>query len=132
MGSGDDGDVACWYVTFGFRGRLKGDSHTFSGSGRVRGIVKYFSPHTNLGIVRVARDHFRMIWAGITFITKIKGRECLVRVLHVSGTIKKAQQATIRHDRIKLEEAKAVLESLGVDVAATAEKNEKDILAADV
>jgi hypothetical protein len=56
----------------------------------------------------------------------------MLRVLHVSGTIKKAQMATIRIDREKLELAKATLERLGVDLAATEQKNAKDILATDV
>jgi hypothetical protein len=73
-----------------------------------------------------------MIWTAMTFITRLKGRDCILRVLHVSGTIKKAQMATIRIDREKLELAKATLERLGVDIAATEQKNAKDILATDV
>ncbi|KAJ1676013.1 RNA-binding protein pop5 [Spiromyces aspiralis] len=61
--------------------------------------VKYFSSFTNVGIIRVARDHYHMIWSALTFINYIKGTRCMVRVIHLSGTIKKSQLAAIKHDR---------------------------------
>ncbi|KAI9002123.1 hypothetical protein DFJ74DRAFT_613636 [Hyaloraphidium curvatum] len=94
--------------------------------------VKYYSAHTNIGIVRVARDHFRLIWGALTFITKLKNRDCIVRVIHVSGTIKKAQLATIRYDKRKIDEAKAILEAQGVNTTEAAARDERDILATEV
>ncbi|KAL1919116.1 uncharacterized protein VTP21DRAFT_2498 [Calcarisporiella thermophila] len=61
--------------------------------------IKYFSAHTNIGILRVSRDHFRMAWGALTFIKQICGRQCMIRVIHNGGTIKKCQHAAIEYDR---------------------------------
>ncbi|KAI9204495.1 Rpp14/Pop5 family-domain-containing protein [Polychytrium aggregatum] len=61
--------------------------------------VKYFSPFTSVGIVRTGRDDFRMVWAALTFINQIRGRDCIIRVVHVGGTISKVQRAAIDLDR---------------------------------
>ncbi|EJT51650.1 hypothetical protein A1Q1_07062 [Trichosporon asahii var. asahii CBS 2479] len=62
------------------------------------GLV-YHSPITTLTIIRIARPHYRMIWAALTLITEIGGRRVLPRVVAVSGTIKKLQSAAIVHHR---------------------------------
>ncbi|KAI9136042.1 hypothetical protein BKA69DRAFT_251434 [Paraphysoderma sedebokerense] len=64
--------------------------------------VKYYSPHTNVAIVRVDRDYFRALWSAINFITDVDGRECAVQVVWVGGTIKQIQKAAIRHDTEQL------------------------------
>ncbi|KAK9766463.1 RNA-binding protein pop5 [Basidiobolus ranarum] len=61
--------------------------------------VKYFSPYTNIGIVRVGRDYFHTLWATLTFITSVEKRECLFRVIHLGGTIKSCQQVAIKYDK---------------------------------
>jgi len=61
--------------------------------------IKYFSSTTNTGIVRIARDHYRMVWAALTFIREFGGRECIVTVRRVSGTIKKAEEEILRRDK---------------------------------
>ncbi|KZO98935.1 hypothetical protein CALVIDRAFT_535035 [Calocera viscosa TUFC12733] len=61
--------------------------------------VKYYSPVTNLCIIRVARDHYRTAWAGVTLLTSLNGETCIPRVVHCSGTIKQAQIAAIKYDR---------------------------------
>ncbi|PVZ98666.1 hypothetical protein BB558_005322 [Smittium angustum] len=61
--------------------------------------VKYFSPVTKLGILRVARDHYRMLWSSLTMISQIKSKRCRFSVLHISGTINKCQKAAISFDR---------------------------------
>jgi len=48
--------------------------------------VKYLSPTTGLGILRVARDHYRIVWLALTLLTELAGHACLVRVLHIGGT----------------------------------------------
>jgi ribonuclease P/MRP protein subunit POP5 len=47
--------------------------------------VKYYSCATNLGILRVNREHFRSVWAALTLMTKIKESPCSIAVVHVSG-----------------------------------------------
>ncbi|KAI0749780.1 hypothetical protein C8Q80DRAFT_646280 [Daedaleopsis nitida] len=61
--------------------------------------IKYFSPRTNLCIIRVARDPHKIAWASVTLMTAIDGRKFVPHVVHVSGTIKQAQLAAIRHNR---------------------------------
>ncbi|EJU04286.1 hypothetical protein DACRYDRAFT_93646 [Dacryopinax primogenitus] len=61
--------------------------------------VKYYSPVTNLCIMRVARDHYRMAWAALTLLTSLNGELCIPRVVHCSGTIKQVQIAAIKYDR---------------------------------
>ncbi|KAI8325591.1 hypothetical protein GQ54DRAFT_301830 [Martensiomyces pterosporus] len=72
-----------------------------SGAGSIQsGLqVKYFSPRTRLGILKVPRDHYQMVWAALTLTTHYSKHPCLIRVWHVSGTIKKCQKAAIRVDR---------------------------------
>jgi len=61
--------------------------------------IKYFSPKTNLCIVRCSRSTLQMVWASISFIRRIRSVEVCPRVLHVGGTIRKTQQAAIKYDR---------------------------------
>jgi len=60
--------------------------------------VKYLNPLTNLFIVRATRTHYRLVWGAITLITSIMFRKVCIRVLHVGGSIKSCQKATIQHD----------------------------------
>ncbi|GAB5592651.1 hypothetical protein Unana1_07551 [Umbelopsis nana] len=60
--------------------------------------VKYFSSHTNIGILRVARDYHQMLLASLFFLKEINGSPCYVSVRHVGGTIVKAQRAAIQYD----------------------------------
>ncbi|TDL25765.1 hypothetical protein BD410DRAFT_837228 [Rickenella mellea] len=61
--------------------------------------VKYFSPTTNLSIIRVAREHHRIAWGAVTLLKALQGKPYIPNVIHVSGTIKQAQLAAITHNR---------------------------------
>ncbi|KAI0729261.1 hypothetical protein C8Q72DRAFT_319688 [Fomitopsis betulina] len=61
--------------------------------------VKYYSPRTNVCIIRVAREPYRIAWAGVTMLTAIDGQRYIPNVVHVSGTIKQVQLAGIQHNR---------------------------------
>lgn len=71
------------------------------GSGDVKSTlaVKYFSPRTSTGILRVGRDHVRTVWAALSYVTKINNKNVIIRVVRVSGTIKKCEQAAILRDK---------------------------------
>ena len=77
--------------------------------------MKYFSPTTSTGILRCPREHHRLVWAALTFIKEILGKPVVIRVVKVSGTIKKAEQEGIRRAkeeirlvrRLEMEEAEA-------------------------
>jgi len=58
--------------------------------------VKYFSPTTSTGIIRCGRDAYRIVWCALTFIQEILGKPVVIRVIRVSGTIKKVEMAGIR------------------------------------
>ena|ERR1700722_16748891 len=47
--------------------------------------VKYHSPVTNICIIRVARDHYRIAWGAITMLSSIEGQKYIPHVIHVSG-----------------------------------------------
>ncbi|TPX30262.1 hypothetical protein SmJEL517_g06141 [Synchytrium microbalum] len=64
--------------------------------------VKYFSPHTGLGILRVPRDHYQMAWAAMSFVTQVKKKNAMMRVIHLGGTIKSCQTQAIEYDKAKL------------------------------
>lgn len=61
--------------------------------------IKYYSPRTNMCIIRVARDHHRIAWASVTLLSSIEGHKYIPNVVHISGTIKKAQITAIQHNR---------------------------------
>ncbi|KIK56141.1 hypothetical protein GYMLUDRAFT_76256 [Collybiopsis luxurians FD-317 M1] len=61
--------------------------------------VKYYSPVTNICIIRVGRDHHKIARGGVTLLESIEGIKCIPHVIHVSGTIKHAQLAAIAHNR---------------------------------
>lgn len=77
------------------------DNFGDAGWGAVAGslTVKYFSPTTQICIVRVARDHHTTVWGGITLLRMLNGTSIIPHVIHLSGTLKKAQLATITHNR---------------------------------
>ncbi|KWU45225.1 hypothetical protein RHOSPDRAFT_16712 [Rhodotorula sp. JG-1b] len=74
------------------------------GAGEVGGTfsIKYLSPTTSTVIIRVAREHYRTLWAALTLLRKVGGHECIARVIHVSGTIRKTQHSAIAHDRTQI------------------------------
>ncbi|ODQ63679.1 ribonucleases P/MRP protein subunit POP5, partial [Nadsonia fulvescens var. elongata DSM 6958] len=83
-----------------FRDAIR-DAYGEYGAGSVASTiaVKYFSPTTSTGILRVSRQHYQLTWAGLTLIQSIDGREVIIQVVHVSGTIKKCEQAAIARNK---------------------------------
>jgi ribonuclease P/MRP protein subunit POP5 len=69
--------------------------------------VRYFSAATSTGIIRIGRDHYRMVWAALTFVRDIAGRECVISVRRVSGTVKKAEEEILRRDKLALRNVKS-------------------------
>ncbi|XXG98231.1 hypothetical protein Hte_004554 [Hypoxylon texense] len=75
------------------------------GSGAIEGgnlSVKYFSHATSTFILRTSRSSYRIVWAALTFMNSIpirNGKPCVFRVVHVSGTMRKAEEEAIRRAR---------------------------------
>ena len=64
--------------------------------------VKYLSPATSTFILRVSRAHYRIPWAALSLMTKVPvkdGKNCVFKVLRVSGTIRKAEEECIQRAR---------------------------------
>lgn len=64
--------------------------------------VKYLSNATSTFILRVSRDHYRIAWAALSLMNKVPvkdGKNCVFRVMRVSGTIRKAQEELVRRAR---------------------------------
>lgn len=71
--------------------------------------VKYLSRATSTFIIRTSRTHYRLVWAALTLMDEIpvpEGSPCVFRVVHVSGTIRKAEQEAVKRARQLILEAR--------------------------
>lgn len=74
--------------------------------------IVYFSPATSTAIVRCPRQHFRLVWAALTYMTEtpsvrgVPGKKCVVQVVRVSGTIRKSEEELMRRSRRDIVRAK--------------------------
>ncbi|KAK6338040.1 hypothetical protein TWF696_001511 [Orbilia brochopaga] len=106
--------------------------------------VKYFSPATSTGILRITRPHYRTLWAALTFLRDLAGHPVVIKVVRVSGTIRKAEteavklaEETIR--RVKREQ-RAIGKNKGAAVATLfagaggdgGQKQTEDIIDVDI
>jgi ribonuclease P/MRP protein subunit POP5 len=72
--------------------------------------VNYYSPSTSTAIIRCPRDHYEMVWAALTYITHLPkplDTPVVIRVVRVSGTIKKAEEEVIRRSQHIIKRARA-------------------------
>ncbi|KAL8732499.1 MAG: hypothetical protein Q9166_002713 [cf. Caloplaca sp. 2 TL-2023] len=84
-------------------------------------LVKYLSPATSTAIIRCSRANYEVVWAALTFMTHLPRlpdqdtlQPCVMQVVSVSGTIRKAEEEVIRRARATILKARG--ESLeGVD-----------------
>jgi ribonuclease P/MRP protein subunit POP5 len=74
--------------------------------------VVYFSPATSTAIVRCPRQHFRLVWAALTYMTELPGnrreqsKKCVIQVVRVSGTIRKSEEEMLRRNKRDIVRAK--------------------------
>jgi len=75
------------------------------GSGAIEGgglSIKYLSPATSTFILKINRPYYRLVWTALTMMNAIPvrdGKACIFRVIHVSGTIRRAEEEAIRRAR---------------------------------
>ena len=50
------------------------------------GAVRCFSPESGIAVVRAPRDHLRMVWSSLTFVTKVKNLRALATVRGNAGS----------------------------------------------
>ncbi|KAI8868967.1 hypothetical protein GQ42DRAFT_124437 [Ramicandelaber brevisporus] len=69
--------------------------------------VKYLGSSTLLAVIRFPRMHYQLGWSAITLLTHIGEEDglqlpakmqCMIRVVHVSGTIKQCQNAATEYN----------------------------------
>jgi ribonuclease P/MRP protein subunit POP5 len=60
-------------------------------------------------IIRIAREHFRLLWAAITYVVMIGGQYGMMRVLHVGGSMRACQKNALQFG----------LGELQIEIAAT-------------
>lgn len=109
--------------------------------------IVYFSSATSTIILRVPRDHHRIVWAALTHITELPapgpsarggrpdrsssstpGIPCLIQVVRVSGTIRKAEEDLIRRARRDIVKAKMLEDgNVGPNSAAHTQTVEEDV-----
>ncbi|KAF8700062.1 hypothetical protein AX14_000832 [Amanita brunnescens Koide BX004] len=75
--------------------------------------VKYFSPMTNVCIIRVAREQHKVAWGAVTLLSAVDGQRVVPNVVHVSGTIRHAQLAAIKHNREVVARYRALVQTPG-------------------
>lgn len=85
--------------------------------------VVYLSTATSTVILRVPRDHHRLVWAALSHVTELPpqrrggaGTPCVVRVVRVSGTIRKAEEELIRRAKRDVVRARMVQDGKSVPV----------------
>lgn len=61
--------------------------------------LKYFSNKTSTGIIRCGRGQFETIVAAMSLVTKIEDQNITFNCVHVSGTIKKCEEFSIKRSR---------------------------------
>jgi ribonuclease P/MRP protein subunit POP5 len=99
--------------------------------------VNYWSASTSTAIIRCPRDHYEMVWAALTYITRLPKPAdvpVVLRVIRVSGTIKKAEEEIIRRSQLIIKRAKAAEGKtpmlLSIEKAADKErKSENEVMA---
>jgi ribonuclease P/MRP protein subunit POP5 len=101
--------------------------------------VNYWSPSTSTAIIRCPRDHYEMVWAALTYITRLPKPAdvpVVMRVIRVSGTIKKAEEEVIRRSQLIIRRAKTAEGKLpmldSVEKAADKERKSKNEVLAQV
>jgi RNase P/RNase MRP subunit POP5 len=53
--------------------------------------VKYLNNFTNLLIVRVGKEHLKLLWTMLALCNEIEGEKVKMHIIGVSGTIKKCE-----------------------------------------
>lgn len=93
----------------GFSGESPMSSYNRTTTDLPARVVKYLSQATSTFILRIARASYRLVWTALSLMNSVpvkNGKPCVFRVVHVSGTIRKAEEEAIRRARNLIFEAK--------------------------
>ena len=61
--------------------------------------VKYLNSHTNLAIIRAPRDDSDLVRTALVMMKEVGGQPCVLKVVHVGGTIRSCQKAAVNFTR---------------------------------
>ncbi|KAF2428324.1 hypothetical protein EJ08DRAFT_592268 [Tothia fuscella] len=94
------------------------------GLGMIAGSLKiiYLSAPTSTAIIRVSRDHYRLVWTALTMATRLPkpvDLPCVIQVVRTSGTIRKAEEEAIRRAKASIVRSKQSAQtngSVGIDI----------------
>lgn len=96
--------------------------------------VVYLSNATSTLILRVPRNHHRLVWAALSHITMLPaqkrggvGLSCVVRVVRVSGTIRKAEEELISRAKRDVVRARMAQSGRGLAIAAPVADFDADV-----
>ncbi|KAF9000624.1 hypothetical protein BDQ17DRAFT_1426969 [Cyathus striatus] len=89
--------------------------------------VKYFSPMTNICIIRVVREQHKITWGAVTLLTSIEGIKYIQKVVHPSGSIKHVQRAAIAYNKFIVAGIDPMLSLLKDSYDNYLESSEKEI-----
>ncbi|KAK6200407.1 Rpp14/Pop5 family-domain-containing protein [Scheffersomyces amazonensis] len=70
-----------------------------AGTAAVSTIVKYWSNKTSTGIIRCDRSAVQMVVGALTLIDKLDNQNIIIRCTHISGTIHKCEEYSIRKSK---------------------------------
>lgn len=91
--------------------------------------IKYFSNKTSTGIIRCSRLSFQIVVGALTLMNKLSGKDVIIRCIHVSGTIKKCEEYSIKKNRELMTILKKGTQRSGLDSIISNFENEDDIIA---
>jgi ribonuclease P/MRP protein subunit POP5 len=94
--------------------------------------VIYLSTATSTAIVRVSRDHFRLVWVALSFVTKLPkpfDDPCVIQVVRNSGTIRLAEEEAIKRARDFVRRARSSSQEVGLEqvLRSAVEVEEREI-----
>ena len=61
--------------------------------------VKYLNVHTNTAIIRINHKYFQMLQQALTLLRTMDGKYCMLRTLHIAGTIKSCKKQLMLYDK---------------------------------
>lgn len=92
-------------------------------------IVKYFSNKTSTGIIRCNRKNSHQVVAAMALVTKMDNCNVVMRCVHMSGTIRKCEQFSIRNNRklmIEMGQDESMKRGLDEFISMFGEEKEED------
>lgn len=99
-----------------------------AGTAGMQFAIKYFSNKTSTGILRCGRLSFQIVVAALALMNKLGDEDVIVRCIHVSGTIKKCEEYSIKRNRDLMSVLKSGSGKTNLNSIISNFENEDDII----